>query len=137
MAESIEHINYVRQIANYVFLLLPFDARALVLVDLPDSNRRPERTIGNFIPDLYYKDTRRLIIGEAKTENDIDRKHSIEQYRSYIREASLFDEESHIIICTSIYSYARIKNMAKRIKAEQNSSVKLHILNDIGSVSIV
>lgn len=137
MPESIDHINYIRIIAKYVLALIPVDNRTLLLVDLPESRRKPDRTIGNFIPDVYYKDSRCIIIGEAKTEYDIDRKHSIAQYISYIQEASLFKEESHIVICTSLYSYARIKNLVKKIKTELKSSTKCHLLNDIGSISII
>ena len=123
--------------ADYVSSIIPEDVKSLVLLDLSEYSRRPDRTNGNFIPDLYYKDARCLIIGEAKTMNDIDVKHSINQYKSYIEEASLFEEESHIVICTSLYSYARIKNLIKKMKAEQNSLAKFHILNDIGSISII
>ncbi len=137
MAESSEHIDYVKKIAKYVSLLTSVEISSNLLVDLPEYSNRPDRTIGNFIPDLFYKDSRCLIIGEAKTENDIDRKHSKEQYESYIREASLFDGESHIIICTSLYSFARLKNIIKKIKLEENSSAKLHLLNDIGEASIL
>lgn len=137
MAESNDHINYVRKIVKYVSLLISADINSVVLVDLPECSNRPDRTIGNFIPDLFYKDTRCMIIGEAKTENDIDCKHSKEQYESYIREASIFKGESHIVICTSLYSFARLKNIIKKMKLEQKSSASLHLLNDIGGKCII
>jgi len=137
MAESIVHINYVRKMVDYLSVLIPIGDRSLVLVDLPESSRKPDRTIGNFIPDLYYKNTGCLIIGEAKTENDIDRKHSIDQFESYIVETSLFNGESHIVICTSLYSFARIKNLIRRMKMEQNSLTIFHIIDDIERISII
>ncbi len=137
MPESIDHINYIRKIAEHTSTIIPSELIPFILIDLPDSSRRPDRTIGNFIPDLYYKDLKYLIIGEAKTMNDIDRKHSIEQYKSYIIEASLFHGEKHILICTSLYSFARIKNLIKKLKNELNSTAVFHLLNDAGNISII
>lgn len=137
MAESIVHINYVRKIAEYTSAIIPVELIPHLLIDLPESYRKPDRTIGNFLPDLYYKDLKYLIIGEAKTENDIDRKHSINQYKSYIEEASLFHGEKHILICTSLYSYARIKNLIKKLKLELNTTAKFHLLNDLGDITII
>lgn len=133
MAESFIHMEYVRIISDYVNLLIEEGDRCFVLVDLPESSNRPVATIGNFIPDLYYKNNC-LIIGEAKTENDFDRKHSIEQYISYIKEASIYNGISHIVICTSIYSFAGLKNLIRKLKRENNSNAIFHILNDNGRI---
>ena len=35
-----------------------------------------------YVPDLYYKYNDLIIIGEAKTENDLERVHSINQFES-------------------------------------------------------
>lgn len=137
MAESIAHIIYVRKIADYTSAIIPVELIPYLLIDLPESCKKPDRTIGNFIPDLYYKDQNFLIIGEAKTENDIDRNHSINQYKSYIEEASLFHGEKHILICTSLYSYARIKNLIRKLKSELNTTAIFHLLNDIGDICII
>lgn len=131
MAESATHISYVKIAEQYVRGIIPNDAHCLIEADIADYPKRPTRTIGDFIPDLYFSYNGLLVIGEAKTENDIDRKHSKEQYQSYLFEATNFSGTAHIVIVTSIYSMATAVNYFRHLKQESGSNVVIHILNNV------
>ena len=138
MAESIVHMNYVRRIVDYVKLTFPSLDDVSFYVDLPDSTQRPSATFGGHIPDMYYRDRNVLIIGEAKTENDIDNEHTRAQLNSYIDELRLFQGERHLIYCSGVLSFSQIKNTILRLKRRDNlDDITFHILDNFTKVSTI
>ncbi len=114
MSESIEHITYVRQIVSYLETI-PNCYTELIEADLPSFNTRTTKVCGGYFPDVYYKDNKLMILGEAKTENDIINAHTYSQLSAYIDELTLFSGERHMVICCSIYALATMKNYVLRI----------------------
>ena len=87
MSESETHIRLVKELRNWIVdSLLEGDA-GYIYVDLPNGNpqTKPQK-IGNYRPDVCVPNApgNIFIIGEAKTTRDLERKHSIEQFRTYL-----------------------------------------------------
>ena len=98
MAESVEHILTVTMICDYVKGLLPKNEHPFVLADSPDEVAATPNVSGNYRPDVYYQNNGFLIIGEAKTDPDFDRPHSISQYMSYFEECDKYWGTSMLIV---------------------------------------
>lgn len=132
MSESLYHICYVKKIISYVENKFSTNEVAFLRTDLPDTNERCPRVIGGFIPDVYLKSTRFVIIGEAKTDNDIENKHTENQINSYILELRSYPECSkHLILCCSMLLFSTLKNMIiRKKKNECLNDITFHILDN-------
>jgi hypothetical protein len=138
MAESIVHMNYVRHMVDYAKKSFQSMDDVSLYVDLPESIRRPSATMGGHIPDLYYQDKKIFIIGEAKTENDIDNEHTRAQLNSYIEEVRYHNGEKHIIYCTGMLPFSQIKNIILRLKKKENlEGITFHIIDNFTRVNVV
>ena len=103
-----------------------------ILVDLPDSVYKPPRLTNNYHPDIYYNHNNTLIIGEAKTINDIDNIHSRSQYISYLQECQKFQGKSYLIVCSSWTVSMMFKNLLKYIKRMNNFTTTVIVLSEVG-----
>lgn len=131
MSESRNHVELVAVAVAYVKTIIAPDLHAIIQYDSADSNR-PTKVIGNYIPDVYFWHSDRLVIGEAKTINDFDRPHSREQYRAYIRECDNFFGFATIIISVPWQIVATAKNYFRRLKKELGSDIPIIIINELG-----
>lgn len=129
MAESIAHIESVRIGIDYIKKLIPLDLHCLIQSDLPENKFKPERTIDNFVPDIRFDASAIKIIGEAKTYEDCMRKHSLDQYDSYLNECHLFSGTSHLVVVISMFAFPGVVNYFKRKKKELGSSTNIHIID--------
>lgn len=129
MAESKAHIESILIGIDYIKSFIPIDLHCLIQSDLPESKVKPDRTIENFIPDIRLDTNTIKIIGEAKTDEDTMRKHSLEQYDSYLNECNHFNGISHIVIVTTFYAAPSITNYLTRKKQELKSNTTIHIIN--------
>ncbi len=84
--ESIVHHNLVKKkIYEYVSSQSVIKKKKSVIEsDIFEVEGNVTRMQEGYVPDLYYKYNDLIIIGEAKTENDLERVHSINQFESYI-----------------------------------------------------
>ena len=138
MAESHNHMNYVRKIVEYVKDIPTDFISRYLLVDLPDFPERPTPTLDGYIPDVLYKDTNIIIIGEAKTIRDVENDHTERQINSYIEEVRCHKGTRHIVICSNALSFSHIKNMIVRKKMRENiSDINFHILDNICKVAVI
>ena len=138
MAESHNHMNYVRKIVEYVKDIPTDFISRYLLVDLPDFPERPTPTLDGYIPDVLYKDTNIIIIGEAKTIRDVENDHTERQINSYIEEVRCHKGTRHIVICSNALSFSHIKNMIVRKKDRENiSDISFHILDNIYKVAVI
>lgn len=139
MAESLAHISYVRKIVEYMAKAINNCQLPLIQADLAEYGKRTPQVIGGFYPDVYYRTPNTIVIGEAKTDDDIDRKHTDEQINSYIMEArTATNHQRHIILATSIYSFAMWKNKIVRLKKQNNlSDITFHIIDNISHFAMV
>ena len=138
MAESKAHMDFVRKIVSYIETSIPACDKALIQAELPEFYSRTPRVIGGYYPDVYHKNSRSIIIGEAKTDNDIETTHTEKQINCYIEEARCYDVERHIVLCSSVFSFAMLKNMILRKKRHKNlDDITFHILDVYAKQAIV
>lgn len=134
--ESKAHIDLVRRIIAYVKSLIPESNFDMIQSDSNGSNC-DVRVLGDFIPDVYYRDSKQFIIGEAKTLNDFDRVHSREQFAAYLSEFQLFEGESKLVIAVPWQLTVTAKNYFKRIKKNNDLKVTVIIVNETGKELII
>lgn len=136
--ESSTHMAFVKKIADYVSTIVEDFTRNLLCVELPGEYNRCPQIMGGSIPDVFYNDSNYVILGEAKTDNDIDQEHTQRQLNDYINEARTYDVDRNIILCTSIIGFSRMKNIivAKKMK-EQLDDIKFHIIDCYNKVQIL
>lgn len=132
MAESAEHMAYVTGIQEYVKTILPECEHLHVFVDSPYEKETPPHVINNFRPDVYYCHNDFLIIGEAKTDDDFNRPHSIEQYLSYLNECHSFRGTSLLILSGSWRISPSFANLMRNMQNRNSLRVRVVILNEMG-----
>ena len=75
--------------------LLPPEDRSRMFIDIPEnsSQKKPPK-LYDFIPDIFVSNTNHYayIIGEAKTAEDIDNDHTMEQLTAFLRKCSEVDK---------------------------------------------
>ena len=86
--ESRVHVDLVRVAYNYLITLIPKTNVRFIKTD-SSGICSGVHIIGNYVPDLYYSFDGLLVIGEAKTESDFERKHSKDQFNAYIKQCKL------------------------------------------------
>ena len=136
--ESLTHMAFVKKIADHVSTIPGDFTRNLLCVELPGEYNRCPQIIGGSIPDVFYNDSNYIILGEAKTDNDIDQEHTQRQLNDYINEARTYDADRIIILCTSIMGFSRMKNIIviKKMK-EQLDDIKFHLIDCYNKVQIL
>lgn len=133
MGESLIHKQYINIIYGYCLDLVPKNHSKLILMDGNDNllSKEVPPIIGGFRPDLYYEFNSLLIIGEAKTKNDYHTRHSLNQYKEYLRYCSHYWGESYLIICCPWMCTADVKNIIKTINKEYKNETNIIILDEI------
>jgi len=136
--ESLTHMTFVKKIADYVSTIPENYTRNLLCVELPGEYNRCPQIIGGSIPDVFYNDSNYIILGEAKTDNDIDQEHTQRQLNDYVNEARTYDADRNIVLCTSIMGFSRMKNIIviKKMK-EQLDDIKFHVIDCFNKVQII
>lgn len=137
MAESAAHMEYVRNIVNYMEIKFQCSTNGILLTDLPETAERPDPVINGFIPDVLYMSKDYYIIGEAKTVNDVDNWHTKEQVRSYIEQLKTSHREKHLFLCTTWTSSRTFKNLIIRLRKEiSTTDIIVHLMDENG-ISII
>ena len=131
-------MTFVKKIADYVSTIPEDFTRNFMCVELPGEYNRCPQIIGGSIPDVFYNDSNYIILGEAKTDNDIDQEHTQRQLNDYINEARTYDADRNIVLCTSIMGFSRMKNIivTKKMK-EQLKDIKFHVIDCFNKVQIL
>lgn len=92
MGETEEHLVLVRRTVEYVRWRLRSHTAVAIFADLPSASRagKPPR-VGGFVPDVFASDVPRTIdvIGEAKTEGDLEQPHTIVQLTAFLEHLRL------------------------------------------------
>lgn len=90
--------------------------------------RMPE----GYVPDVYYNYKNIIIIGEAKSEKDLETSHSIEQYKSYIKYLNLHASNGKKCILIIATPWQASISAYKILKTLINKKIKLIIVNEVG-----
>jgi hypothetical protein len=134
MSESRMHMDFVNMVFNYVCTLVPECSRSFIEIDSPDSQKKPDRTIDNFVPDVLFDAGSSLIIGEAKTPDDVDRDHSVSQYKSYLNACKMNSGFSCLVLGVSWDTFIAAKNLIRKLKKEMDSSTQVFVVCENGMV---
>lgn len=135
MGESIEHINLVKIAKQYIEDNIPQDYCSFLQVDAFDCDR--PKIIKSFIPDLYLEFQNLLVIGEAKTIDDYESRHSKQQYDAYLETCLHFSGDSIFVLSIPWQLVPTAKNYFRKKKKELKLNTKIVILNEIGKWSIL
>ena len=136
--ESLTHMAFVKKIADYVSTIPDNYTHNFLCVELPGEYNRCPQIIGRSIPDVFYNDSNYIILGEAKTDNDIDQEHTQRQLNDYINEVRTYDADRNIVLCTSVIGFSKMKNIivSKKMK-EQLDDIKFHVIDCYNKVQIL
>lgn len=111
---------------------MPHVQQPFVMVDLPDSTQKPPVVTDGYHPDVYYRHNGVLIIGEAKTVEDVERRHSKLQYDAYFRECEHFNGAKYIIVSSAWSIAMSFKSILKNIKRINNYSTHIIVVSEDG-----
>ena len=119
MAESLYHKKLVELVVGRAKKLVPERKQGMILVD-SDVTPLPTSIYGGVCPDVYYCDGDIMVLGEAKTFKDIDKRHSIHQYEKYIATIEAFEGLGYFILCVHwdcfLYAQKIMKNLLPKSK---------------------
>lgn len=132
MGESGQHRKLVKLIIEEVTKMVGDDYCCFIEADVMDDRPLPQLTPEGFRPDVSYQYKDILIIGEAKTSDDVERIHSIMQYESYMKKCALFNGKATFIIAVPWLEYATVYNIICRIKKKYPGDYVVKILKGIG-----
>lgn len=113
MTESSEHEELVEMIKLYALRTHQEINQACIQIDRGDFDYKPSQMIDGYRPDFQYRWNDILIVGEAKTSFDLERKHSLAQYESYLNYCERYDGESYFILSTTWQYQNTAKNLLK------------------------
>ena len=97
----------------------------LIQIDSPDSTNYPPKTAEGYRSDVYFQFENLLVIGEAKTSNDVENKRSRAQYASYLKECSRFHGQAFFIMVVPLLEQSSANNILKNLKKKFMVIIKL------------
>lgn len=116
------HLRLVENILSYVERTYRHSYHLVVFHDLPALIRaeKPPR-IGGFVPDVYAVDAPPsiLIIGEAKTQCDLDTDHSQRQLIAFLKHLAL-QPNGQLVLAVPWTASATARNLLRRLKLESS-----------------
>ena len=131
MSESGQHKKLVEIIIEYVEGQVGHDYVCFIESDMSDDRPLPALTEEGFRPDVVYEYNGLMIIGEAKTSDDVLREHSLAQYASYLRKCSLYSGKAMYVMAVPWMEQASANNVIKEIKKDYPGDYEIKILKGI------
>jgi hypothetical protein len=130
MAEKKEHAELRKIIKNWV--KLNFGDYNLTIIDDDPGNPLgfSVPTLQGSTPDLYGHSLKHgiEIVGEAKTSNDINNKHTEKQLKAYIEHLNVYKNKGYLIVAVSLQDREEMINFIRKIVREININILLNIL---------
>lgn len=114
MSEGRFHISLVEAAKKRLQAECDEDTAKLIRTDSPDSPR-PATIFGNIIPDIYYQSSDLLLLGEAKTPDDLVREHTVKQLKAYVSTCESFSGKSRFILAVDWKDAFTARDMLKRL----------------------
>jgi len=130
MAESSSHIYLVEQLVNIMLTSYELD-NYYSFIDHPSSKQKPMKLRGYF-PDYYYYNPVEaiLVIGEAKTSNDLMNKHTINQITAFLQECNE-SKTSRFVLAVPWQLVNYSKDMLRKICFDNGLMVDCHVLENL------
>lgn len=132
MSESAQHLQLVNLIIDEVVGIVGETNRCFIMSDAADGYALSPLMEDGYRPDVYYQYQNRLIIGEAKTSNDVARIHSKLQYESYLKECSIFGGNAVFVAAVPWTEHATIHNILKKLQQKYPGTYKVRIIDGVG-----
>lgn len=131
MSESPQHLKLVEKIRDTI---RKHDGVTPILVSAEDhkENTITFSTPEGFRPDVYYCDNEVLILGEAKTSNDLSNGHSDAQFRSYLKYLQAATKDSLKAILYVGVPWEDFRWAKNHFKKNRPGLVTIVIVNDFG-----
>ena len=130
--ESIVHHKLVKVIYEYVSNQLNIN-NSVIECDIFEIDGNVTRMQEGYVPDLYYKYNDLIIVGEAKTEQDLERIHSIKQLESYVNHLNNYINMGYqAVLIVSVPWEASISAYRMVKKIINNKNIKIIIMNELG-----
>ncbi len=130
--ESKTHHNLVKIIYNYVSNY-PKVKKELIQSDIFEISGNVIRMHEGYIPDVYYNFNNLIIIGEAKTEKDLETWHSTKQIESYINHLKRYESSEYntiLIIAVPWQASITAYRILKRMISSDN--ITAIVINELG-----
>jgi hypothetical protein len=136
LAESIQHLKLVESIITYIGKNFVGVNSVVTLHDLPGriGCEKPPK-IGSYRPDIYATDapTTVTILGEAKTQSDLDSTHTRSQIRTFIRYLQL-QQNGVFILATPWQAKVKGRELVTALSVGDFSSrVRVIVIDDLNS----
>lgn len=130
--ESNKHHALVKKIISYITNDGHIE-KSLIESDIFEVQGKVTRMPEGFIPDVFYSYNNKVIIGEAKTDSDLERQHSFNQYESYLKYLNRYGDEYECVFILAV-PWDASKTAFRIIKSrlENESNIKIVILNEAG-----
>lgn len=128
MSESANHKRLVELVIKYVEDKVGCDYVCFIETDISDEHSLPQMTEEGFRPDVFFEYNGIMIIGEAKTSDDIMRKHSLCQYISYLRKCSLYTGNAEFVIAVPWFDQASANNILKKLRSDIPGDYSIKVL---------
>lgn len=127
--ESEAHKQFVRNAVEYIKRTFGVEENQMS-IDLGEPGKTPPTVIDGFRADIYVHTPKYIIIGEAKIDNDIVKKHTLAQLAAYIKEVKTFNQERHIVMSSSWSSYATMRNFIRNFRKTYDlSDITFHTVD--------
>ncbi len=137
MAESQSHMNLVKRLRCFAEQLLGEGRFPLAYFDEPTACVKPPKTSGGFVPDMFFKDNELMVIGEAKTFDDVDRNHSLSQYENYFKDLAVFPGRTVMVFSVPWQCKNTIKNIGRRLRKESDPNIEIYAITEVGQAEKV
>lgn len=118
--ESQAHKDFVQNAIDYIKQNFNV-ADNQIAADLGDVTMLPPKSINGYRADIYVNTPTMIIIGEAKTDNDIYNNHTVAQLSSYVMDVCTYKKERHIVMSCSMAAYPSIRNFIRRFRKRNNT----------------
>lgn len=132
MGESQAHHDLVQLTYRYISDRFPAHRGFAIFVDGPKTRRgeKPSR-VGGFVPDVLAMDvpTSLHVIGEAKTDQDLDRRHTTAQLLAYLHHLRARGGVLVITVPWMVVPTAR-RIVTAAVEATGATNVEIVLLND-------
>lgn len=131
MSESNTHKKLVELIIEYVGDCVGQDYVCFIESDIDDDRPLPSLTSEGFRPDVIYEYNGLMIIGEAKTSDDVAREHSLAQYASYLKKCALYQGKAEYVMAVPWTEKAMANNVIKKMKKDIPGDYEVKVIEGI------
>jgi hypothetical protein len=134
MSESVSHLELVKRIICHIRSHFSGPFYVVTLHDLPGAigGEKPPK-IGSFRPDVYAIDAplSRTIVGEAKTQGDLETDHSRKQLKAFLGFLRL-QTNAVFVLAVPWQAVAQGRALLKSIQEELGASaVEIVVIDNI------